>query len=103
MPKTGRIHQTGGPEVLRIEDLPVGDPKTGEIRIRGQRIGLNRSEAIYRSGRYDVPAKLPSLMGYEAFGLVEAVGPGVQAHSPGDAVCFIPTYRLGEYGVYAEA
>ena len=103
MPKTVRIHQTGGPEVLRLEELPVGDPKTGEIRIRVQSIGLNRSEAIYRSGKYLIPAKLPSLIGYEAFGTVEALGPGVQGHSPGDPVCVIPTYRLGEYGVYAES
>jgi NADPH:quinone reductase-like Zn-dependent oxidoreductase len=103
MTKTVRIHKTGGPEVLRIEDLPVGDPGAGEIRIRVQSIGLNRSEAIYRAGRYLVAPKLPSLMGYEAFGVVEALGPGVQGHAPGDRVCVIPTYRLGEYGVYAES
>ncbi len=101
--KTVRIHQTGGPEVLRLEDLPVGDPGPGEIRIRVQSIGLNRSEAMYRAGRYLIPAKLPSLMGYEACGIVEALGPGVQGHAPGDSVCVIPTYRLGEYGVYAES
>jgi NADPH:quinone reductase-like Zn-dependent oxidoreductase len=103
MSKTVRIHKTGGPEVLRIEDLPVGDPGPGEIRIRVQSIGLNRSEAIYRAGKYLVAPKLPSLMGYEAFGVVEALGPGVQGHAPGDSVCVIPTYRLGEYGVYAES
>jgi NADPH:quinone reductase-like Zn-dependent oxidoreductase len=103
MSKTVRIHKTGGPEVLRIEDLPVGDPGPGEIRIRVQSIGLNRSEAIYRAGKYLVAPKLPSLMGYEAFGMVEALGPGVQGHAPGDSVCVIPTYRLGEYGVYAES
>jgi NADPH:quinone reductase-like Zn-dependent oxidoreductase len=103
MTKTVRIHNTGGPEVLRIEDLPVGDPGAGEIRIRVQGIGLNRSEAIYRAGKYLVAPKLPSLMGYEACGVVEALGPGVQGHAPGDQVCVIPTYRLGEYGVYAQS
>jgi NADPH:quinone reductase-like Zn-dependent oxidoreductase len=103
MTKTVRIHKTGGPEVLQIEDLPVGDPGPGEIRIRVQSIGLNRSEAIYRAGKYLVAPKLPSLMGYEAFGVVEALGPGVQGHAPGDRVCVIPTYRLGEYGVYAQS
>jgi NADPH:quinone reductase-like Zn-dependent oxidoreductase len=103
MTKTVRIHKTGGPEVLRIEDLPVGEPGPGEIRIRVQSIGLNRSEASYRAGQYLVAPKLPSLMGYEAFGTVEALGPGVQGHAPGDRVCVIPTYRLGEYGVYAES
>jgi NADPH:quinone reductase-like Zn-dependent oxidoreductase len=103
MTKTVRIHKTGGPEVLRLEDLPVGNPGPGEIRIRVQTIGLNRSEAVYRSGQYLVAPKLPSLMGYEAFGTVEALGPGVQGHAPGDRVCVIPAYRLGEYGVYAES
>ncbi|MGC1459628.1 MAG: zinc-dependent alcohol dehydrogenase family protein [Steroidobacteraceae bacterium] len=103
MTKTVRIHETGGPEVLRIEDLPVAAPGPGEIRIRVQSIGLNRSEAIYRSGKYLIPARLPSLMGYEAYGVVEALGPGVQGHAPGDRVCVIPTYRQGEYGVYAES
>jgi NADPH:quinone reductase-like Zn-dependent oxidoreductase len=103
MTKTVRIHKTGGPEVLRLEELPVGDPAAGEIRIRVRSIGLNRSEAIYRAGRYLIAPKLPSLMGYEAFGVVEALGPGVQGHAVGDPVCVIPTYRLGEYGVYAES
>jgi NADPH:quinone reductase-like Zn-dependent oxidoreductase len=103
MTKTVRIHQTGGPEVLRLEDLPLGNPGPGEIRIRVQSIGLNRSETVYRAGKYLVAPKLPSLMGYEACGIVEALGPGVQGHTPGDQVCVIPTYRLGEYGVYAES
>lgn len=103
MTKTVRIHKTGGPEVLQIEDLQVGEPGPGEVRIRVKTIGLNRSEAIYRAGKYLVAPKLPSLMGYEAFGIVEALGPGVEAHAVGDPVCVIPTYRLGEYGVYAES
>ncbi|HEY4342532.1 MAG TPA: zinc-dependent alcohol dehydrogenase family protein [Steroidobacteraceae bacterium] len=103
MTKTVRIHQTGGPEVLRIEDLAVGDPGPHEIRIRVESIGLNRSEAMYRAGRYLGSPKLPSLMGYEACGIVEAVGPGVHGRAPGDRVCVIPTYRLGEYGVYAQS
>jgi NADPH:quinone reductase-like Zn-dependent oxidoreductase len=103
MTKTVRIHQTGGPEVLRLEDLPVGNPGPGEIRIRVQSIGLNRSEIGYRAGGYPVKPILPSLMGYEACGIVEALGPGVQGHAVGDQVCVIPTYRLGEYGVYAES
>src|ERR1700733_13469801 len=102
MSRVVRIHQTGGPEVLRIENLLVGDPGPGEIRIRVESIGLNRSEAMYRAGRYLGTPKLPSLMGYEACGIVEAVGPGVHGRAPGDRVCVVPTYRLGDYGVYAE-
>jgi NADPH:quinone reductase-like Zn-dependent oxidoreductase len=103
MTKTVRIHQTGGPEVLRLEDLPVADPGPGEMRIRVESIGLNRSEIAYRQGKYLVAPKLPSLMGYEACGIVETLGPGVTGHAPGDRVCVIPTYRLGEYGVYAQS
>jgi NADPH:quinone reductase-like Zn-dependent oxidoreductase len=102
MTQVVRIHQTGGPEVLRIEELAVGPPGAGEILVRVEAIGLNRSEAIYRGGAYLVPPKLPSLMGYEAAGVVEALGPGVQGFSPGDRVCVMPSWRLGEYGVYAQ-
>ena len=97
-----RIHQTGGPEVLRFEDLAVGDPGPGEIRVRVEAIGLNRAEAMYRAGLYMGTPKLPSLMGFEAAGIVEALGEGVQGWAPGDPVCVLPTFRLGEYGVYAQ-
>lgn len=102
MTQVVRIHETGGPEVLTLEDMEVGQPGPGEIRIRIEAIGLNRSEAIYRAGAYLVPPKLPSPMGYEACGIVEALGEGVGGFTPGDRVCVLPAYRLGEYGVYAE-
>ena len=97
-----RIHQTGGPEVLQIEDLPAGEPGPGQARLRIGAIGLNRSEAAFRSGHYLVPPKLPALMGYEACGVVEAVGEGVTQFKPGDRVCVLPNYMLGAYGVYAD-
>jgi NADPH:quinone reductase-like Zn-dependent oxidoreductase len=102
MTQVVRIHKTGGPEVLTLEDVEVGQPGPGEIRIRVEAFGLNRSEAIYRAGAYVVPPKLPSPMGYEAAGLVEALGAGVDGFKPGERVCVLPSYRLGEYGVYAE-
>jgi NADPH:quinone reductase-like Zn-dependent oxidoreductase len=97
-----RIHKTGGPEVLELEDTEVGQPGPGELRIRVEAIGLNRSEAIFRAGTYLVPPKLPTLIGYEAAGIVEACGEGVQGFKPGERVCVVPSYRLGEYGVYGE-
>ena len=97
-----RIHQTGGPEVLQIEDLPAGEPGPGQARLRIGAIGLNRSEAAFRSGHYLVPPKLPALMGYEACGVVEAVGEGVTQFKPGERVCVLPNYMLGAYGVYAD-
>jgi NADPH:quinone reductase-like Zn-dependent oxidoreductase len=102
MSKVVRIHEQGPPEVLRIENLDVGAPGGGELRIRIEAIGLNRSEAAFRAGQYPVKPKLPTLMGYEACGIVEAVGDGVPEFKPGERVCVLPTYRFGEYGVYAE-
>jgi len=103
MSKVVRIHEQGAPEVLRIEDLEVGAPGAGELRLRIEAIGLNRSEAAFRAGLYPVKPRFPTLMGYEACGIVEALGDGVNDFKPGERVCVLPTYRLGEYGVYADA
>jgi len=97
-----RIHEHGGPEVLRIEELAVGLPAAGEVRVRVEAIGLNRSEAAFRAGLYPLKPTLPSLIGYEASGVIEALGAGVERFAKGDRVCVLPTFRMGEYGVYAE-
>ena len=97
-----RIHEHGGPEVLRIEELEVGVPAAGEVRVSVEAIGLNRSEAAFRAGLYPLKPALPSLMGYEASGVIEALGAGVERFAKGDRVCVLPTFRMGEYGVYAE-
>jgi NADPH:quinone reductase-like Zn-dependent oxidoreductase len=102
MSKVVRFHEHGGPEQLRIEELDVGAPGAGEVRIRVEAIGLNRSEAMFRAGVYLQVPKFPSLIGYEGVGIVEAVGTDVQGFSPGDRVCVMPSFRLGEYGMYAE-
>lgn len=102
MSKIVRIHEQGPPEVLRIEDLDVGEPAAGEVRVRIEAIGLNRSEAAFRAGQYPVKPQFPAPMGYEACGLVEALGAGVRDLRVEQRVCVLPTYRLGEYGVYAE-
>ena len=75
MAKGVRFHETGGPEVLCWESLPVGDPGPGEVRVRHVAVGLNFADTYFRSGLY--PAVLPAGMGVEAAGVVEAVGPGV--------------------------
>jgi NADPH:quinone reductase-like Zn-dependent oxidoreductase len=103
MSRVVRIYETGPPEVLKIDDIEVGDPGPKELRLRIEAIGLNRSEALFRAGLYGVPPKLPSLMGYEAAGVIDAIGEGVQGFAPGERVCVLPTYRLGEYGVYAQS
>jgi NADPH:quinone reductase-like Zn-dependent oxidoreductase len=97
-----RIHEYGGPEVLRIEGLEAGPPAAGEVRLRIEAIGLNRSEAAFRAGLYPLKPALPSLIGYEAAGVIEALGAGVERFANGDRVCVLPTFRMGEYGVYAD-
>lgn len=101
MSRIVRFHELGGPEVLRIEEHTFGDPGRGELRIRVQAIGLNRSEAMFRRGGY-MAANLPSVIGYEAAGIVEKVGEDVTGFAPGQAVCVLPMFRLGEYGTYGE-
>jgi NADPH:quinone reductase-like Zn-dependent oxidoreductase len=102
MSKVVRFHAHGGPEQLRLEDLEVGEPGIGEVRIRVEAIGLNRSEAIFRAGTYLHLAKLPSLIGYEGVGTVEARGEQVHGIGVGDRVCVLPSFKLGEYGMYGE-
>ncbi len=75
MAKAVRFYETGGPEVLRYEDVDVGDPGPGEVRVRHVAVGLNFADTYFRLGYYPVP--LPNGMGVEASGVIEAVGPGV--------------------------
>ena len=102
MSKVVRLHQFGGPEQLRIEDLDVGDPGPGEARVRIEAIGLNRAEMGFREGAYGAPPALPARLGYEAAGVLEAVGPDVTGFEPGQRVSILPNFRQGQYGVYAE-
>lgn len=97
-----RMHELGGPEVLRLEELTLPPPAAGEVRIRVEAIGLNRSEALFRAGQYPVRPQLPCFNGYEAAGIVEALGPDVAGVAPGDRVCVLPNFRLGDYCVYGE-
>lgn len=100
--KTVRFHKTGGPEVLCFESMEVGEPGPGEMRLRIEAIGLNRAEVAFREGYYLDPPKLPARIGYEASGIVEAVGEGITGFSVGDPVCVIPGFSMNQYGVYAE-
>lgn len=102
MAKVVRIHTLGGPEVLQIEEMPVGEPGAGEVRIRVKAVGLNRAEAMYRAGRYPTKPRLPSLIGYEGVGTIEATGPGVEGFAVGERVCVLPMIQQGQYGIWAE-
>ena len=97
MPHAIRIHANGGPDVLRWEEVAVGDPGPGEARVRHTAVGVNYIDTYHRSGLYKLP--LPSGLGAEAAGVVEAVGSGVDWVKPGDRVA----YCGGPLGAYSEA
>lgn len=102
MPRVVRFYQTGGPDVLRIDEAPPRPPRQGEVRIGVEAIGLNRAEVLYRSGHYLEQPDLPSRIGYEAAGVVDAVGDGVSHVQVGDRVAVVPSFSMNAYGVYGE-
>jgi len=91
-----RFHQTGGPEVLRWEEVSVGAPAAGEARVRHEAVGLNFIDTYHRTGLYPMP--LPSGIGLEGAGIVEAVGEGVSDIQIGDRVA----YAGGPVGAYSQ-
>jgi NADPH2:quinone reductase len=91
-----RVHETGGPEVLRLEQVEVGEPGAGEARVRHTYVAVNFIDVYFRTGRYPLP--LPNGIGSDAVGVVEAVGPGVTAVRVGERV----GYLLGPQGAYAD-
>ena len=97
MAKTIRMHQTGGPDVLRVEEMEVGAPGPGRARIRHAAVGINFADTYFRTGMYPVP--LPAGMGVEASGVVESVGDGVSNVSVGDRVTY--TGFLNTLGAYS--
>jgi NADPH2:quinone reductase len=97
MTKAIRIHATGGPEVLKWEDMEVGDPGPGQVRLRQSACGLNYIDVYGRSGMYPV-GDLPAVLGMEGVGVVDALGEGVDGLAAGDRVAY-PMHL----GAYAEA
>ena len=97
MPKAIRIHEHGGPEVLRWEEVEVGEPGPGQLRVRHGAVGLNYIDVYHRTGLYPLPS-LPWTLGMEGAGQVEAVGEGVTEFKPGDRVA----YASPPVGAYAE-
>ncbi|MGH8737362.1 MAG: quinone oxidoreductase family protein [Burkholderiales bacterium] len=93
MAKAIRFHKAGGPEVLQLDDVQVGDPGQGQVRIRHTAIGVNFVDTYQRSGLYPMP--LPQVAGNEGAGVVEAVGPGVAELKAGDRVTY--TGLIGSY------
>lgn len=90
-----RFHQTGSPDVLKIEQALVGEPETGEVRIRHAAVGCNFADTYFRSGYY--PVQPPCGIGVEGAGTIEAIGEGVTGFAVGDRV----SYNGGPLGAYA--
>src|SRR5919204_2527716 len=84
-----RIHQTGGPEVMRVEEAPTPEPGQGQVRVRLAAAGVNFIDIYHRSGQY--PIKMPFDLGREGAGTVDAVGPGVTDVKVGDRVAWAGT------------
>ncbi len=96
MARTVRIHETGGPEVLKLENVEVGDPAAGQARVRHSYVAVNFIDIYFRSGRYPMP--LPNGLGSDAVGVVEAVGEGVTDIRVGQRV----GYLMGPQGAYSD-
>jgi NADPH:quinone reductase-like Zn-dependent oxidoreductase len=101
--KIVRFHKIGPAEVLQLDELPLPDPGPGEVRLRVKAIGLNRAETLFRQDLHPVFApKLPSKIGFEASGIVEAVGPGVDSSWLGQTASTVPAFPANAYGVCGE-
>ena len=103
MPKIIRFHETGSADVLKIEDMPLTEPGEGEVRLKVEAFSLNRADIMFRQGQYLDEPELPARLGYEAAGIVDAVGPGTSGIHIGDRVSTIPAFSMSKYGVYGES
>src|SRR5262250_1166784 len=99
MAKIVRFHRLGGPEVLKIEDVPSREPAKGEVSLSVQAIGLNRAESMFMHGHYLELPKFPATLGYEASGIVTTTGPNVDPSWLNKHVSTIPAFSMNQYGV----
>lgn len=99
MARIARFHEIGGPEKIQIVEEDPGSPGPGEVLVRVKAAGLNRAEWLYLHGQYLVEPKLPSRIGVEGAGVVEAVGEGVDGIAVGDEVSITPNMSPADYGV----
>jgi NADPH:quinone reductase-like Zn-dependent oxidoreductase len=102
MPTILRIHGIGGPENLHFDELPMQEPGKGEVRLRVKAVGLNRAESMFYHGMYLETPQLPSRLGYEAAGVVEAAGEGVDKNWIGKTVATVPSFSMTRYGTLGE-
>ncbi|EJN06318.1 zinc-dependent alcohol dehydrogenase family protein [Phyllobacterium sp. YR531] len=103
MTRIVRLHEFGAPEVLHIENVDLPALGQQDVRIRVKALGLNRAEALFRSGTYIETPALPSGLGLEAAGIVEAIGEGVRDFALGDIVSVVPPVSMARWPAYGEA
>jgi NADPH:quinone reductase-like Zn-dependent oxidoreductase len=97
-----RIHELGGPEVLRYEDVELPQPGPKEVSIAVRAIGLNRSESMFRTGNHIERPRFPARLGFEAAGIVSAMGSEVSGLAVGDRVAVVPPPSVSKWGTYGE-
>ena len=102
MSRTIKFAQAGGPEVLEFIEVEVPAPGPHEVRIKVKAIGINRADSMWRNDKYTEPVKFPAGLGYDAAGIIDAVGKDVTGLAAGDAVSTIPAYSLNKYFTYGE-
>src|SRR6266853_3249334 len=102
MSRTIKFAKAGGPEVLEFVNQEVPAPGPAEVRIKVKAIGINRAESMWRQDDYIEPVKFPAGLGYEAAGIVDAVGRDVAGIAVGDAVNVIPSFSMNQYTTYGE-
>lgn len=102
MAKIVRFHETGKSSVLQLDELNSSEPASDEVLIHVLSMGLNRAEVLFRQGLYLEKPELPSRIGYEASGVVKAVGSKVSEFKEGDYVSTIPAFSMSRYGVCGE-
>jgi NADPH:quinone reductase-like Zn-dependent oxidoreductase len=102
MSLTIKFKKAGGPEVLEFVEADVAAPGASEVRIKVKAIGINRAESMWRQDAYIEPVKFPASLGYEAAGIVDALGSEVAGPVVGDQVSVIPSFSMNEYTTYGE-
>jgi NADPH:quinone reductase-like Zn-dependent oxidoreductase len=102
MPKVVQFHETGGPEVLKVEEVPLAEPGKGEVRVAVNAFGLNFAEMMLRRGVYVTDPVFPSRIGVEAAGTIDALGPDVGGFAIGDRVGIVPAQSSDRFGNWTQ-
>ena len=102
MNRSVRFHQTGGPEVLRVETSPIPEPGDNEVVVKVNAVGLNRAELLFMHGQYIASPEFPSALGLEASGTIHKAGANITDFNVNESVCLIPNIMLNKYGFISE-